>query len=258
MQQTLAKLTVAYMQKVWQSVALSCAPPLLLAPTLPLSPWAVRDSPALSSLVFVSPSRAALGHLSVIVRPLKTVAMPTSNSVSLEAEQPSDTHECGCLAEKCLPGQGVGNGQLSPAHKGAGCGSPAPHQGLGNCPVGDCQLQCQLVHIPALLHVSKWKVGGGGQGNVVMAMHTSSAAACLQVVGPHRVVLCSRRAAEVEQQELAGGGSRDLRRLLQAGAADTCDATEPMSPDPLWPHPLGGLSAVHPAHGWSHITLPGA
>ena len=80
----------------------------------------------------------------------------------------------------------------------------------------------------------------------------------VQVVGPHRVVLCSRRAAEVEQQELAGGGSRDLRRLLQAGAADTCDATEPMSPDPLWPHPLGGLSAVHPAHGWSHITLPGA
>lgn len=37
-----------------------------------------------------------------------------------------------------------------------------------------------------------------------------------------------------------------------------CDTSDPMSPDPLWSCPLGGLSAVRPALGWSHITLPGA
>ena len=163
MWQTLTKLTVAYMQRVWQSWAVSCAPPFLLTPTLPLSLWAIRDSPTLSSLVFVSPSRAALGHSDVIVRPLKTVAMPTCDKMSLEAEQPCDLQQ-----DMCLSDRGVCNGKLSPANKGVGSGSPAPYQTQDSlvgcdCATGGRQLQCQLVNVPSLLYVSAWKVGGAFQ-----------------------------------------------------------------------------------------------
>lgn len=77
-------------------------------------------------------------------------------------------------------------------------------------------------------------------------------------MSPHRLALCSRRAAELEQQEVAAGGRRTLKQLLRTGAAVVCDAADPMPPHPLWPCRLEGLSAVHPTHGWSHITLPGA
>ena len=76
-------------------------------------------------------------------------------------------------------------------------------------------------------------------------------------MSPHRLALCSRRAVEVEQLEVGGGGSRQLRQVLQEGALAVCDVSDPTSSDPLWPRPLGGLSALHPTLGWSHITLPG-
>lgn len=169
MQQSLTRLTVAYMQRVWRSRTVSCAPPFLLTPTLPLSPWAVRDSPALSSLVFVSPGRAALGHCTVIVRPLKTVAMPTANSVSLGAELACGTHRCGCPPDVCQTSKEAGNGKLSPTNKGAECESPTHYRAQSSpvgssCPIGGHQLQCQLVGVPLLLYVSAWKVGGGEQG----------------------------------------------------------------------------------------------
>lgn len=155
MQQFLTRLAVAYMQRVWQSWAVSCAPPFLLAPSLPLSPWAVRDSPVLSSLVFVSPGRATLGHYTVIVRPLKTVAMPTANSVSL-----GDTYHCGCPPDVCQASKEAGNRKLSPASKGAECENPTHYRAQNSCLVGGHQ----LVGVPLLLYVSAWKVGGGELG----------------------------------------------------------------------------------------------
>lgn len=158
--QNVAKLSVTYKQRVWHSSAVSRAPPFLLTPTLPLSPWAIRDSPTLSSLVFVSPTKATLGHNTVIVRPLKTVAMPTE-------EQACDLQQNGCLsADLCLSEKGVCNGELSPGSKGVGCASPAPNLSRdspvsSDCPVGSYQLSCQLVGVPPLLYVSAWQVGGG-------------------------------------------------------------------------------------------------
>ena len=192
MQQSLTRLTVVYMQRVWRSWAVSCAPPFLLTPYLPLSPWAIRDSPALSSLVFVSPGRAALGHCTVIVRPIKTVAMPTANSVSLGAELACGTHHCGCPPGVCQPSKEAANRKLSPANKGAECESPTHYRAQSSpagssCPRGGHQLQCQLVGVPPLLYVPAWKVGGaGGGGHPVLSWlcvhvlcHMTSGCVCM-------------------------------------------------------------------------------
>ena len=164
--QHLMKLSVTYLQGVWHSSVMSRTPLFLLTPALPLSPWAIRDSPTLSSLVFVSPTKATLGHNTVVVRPLKTVAMPTE-------EQACDLQQNGCLsADLCLPEKGECNGELSPGSRGVGCAGPTPCQSRdspmsSDCPGGGCQLPCQLVGIPSLLYVSAWQVGGVGRLSVL-------------------------------------------------------------------------------------------
>ena len=75
------------------------------------------------------------------------------------------------------------------------------------------------------------------------------------------VYVCER-VAEFHRQEWLRGGPADLKHLLLHGAVGEGRKTrEERERERRWlglfPSPSGGLDAVMPLNGWSHIEIPG-